>query len=57
MSEGDSTIRQIVFLKRGNTYVEGTGEVVDNNKGKVTFKDMKRLPYDGTVLTKVDCKL
>lgn len=58
MSEGISSVRQVAFLKKGNTYVEGYGDVVDDNKGKVTFKDTKQLKFDEkTVLSKVDCKL
>lgn len=58
MSEGVSSVRQVAFLKKGNTYVEGYGDVVDDNKGKVTFKDTKQLKFDGkTVLSKVDCKM
>jgi len=57
MSEGVSSVRQVAFLKKNNTYVEGFGEVVDDNKGKVTFKDTKQLKFEGkTVLAKVDCK-
>jgi hypothetical protein len=57
MSEGISSVRQVAFLKKGNTYVEGFGDVVDDNKGKVTFKDTKQLNFEGTVLSKVDCKM
>ena len=58
MSEGVSSVRQVAFLKKGNIYVEGYGDVVIDNKGKVTFKDTKQLKFDGkTVLSKVDCKL
>lgn len=58
MSEGVSSIRQVAFLKKGNTYVEGYGDVVDDNKGKVTFKDTKQLKFEGNiVLSKVDCKI
>ncbi|MFV5692615.1 hypothetical protein ACM55K_11375 [Flavobacterium sp. LT1R49] len=58
MSEGVATVRQVAFLKKGNTYVEGFGDVVDDNKGKVTFKDVKQLKFDGNiVLSKVDCKM
>lgn len=58
MSEGVSSVRQVAFLKKGNTYVEGYGDVVDDNKGKVTFKDKKQLKFDGNVvLSKVDCKM
>ena len=58
MSEGVSSIREVAFLKKGNTYVEGYGDVVDDNKGKVTFKDAKQLKFEGNiVLSKVDCKM
>ena len=58
MSEGVSSVRQVAFLKKGNIYVEGYGDVVIDNNGKVTFKDTKQLKFDGkTVLSKVDCKL
>ena len=58
MSEGVSSIREVAFLKKGNTYVEGYGDVVDDNKGKATFKDTKQLKFEGNiVLSKVDCKM
>lgn len=58
MSEGISSVRQLAFLKKGNDYIEGHGDIVDKNKGKGTLKDTKPLQFDGTVvLTKVDCKM
>lgn len=58
MSEGVSSVRQVAFLKKGDSYVEGFGDVVDDNKGKVTFKDKKQLKFDGNVvLSKVNCKM
>ena len=58
MSEGVSSVREVAFLKKGDSYIEGFGDVVDDNKGKVTFKDKKQLKFDGNVvLSKVDCKI
>jgi hypothetical protein len=58
MSEGTSSVREVAFLKKGDSYVEGFGDVVDDNKGKVTFKDKKQLKFDGNVvLSKIDCKM
>tara|TARA_R110000868_G_scaffold49204_4_gene158786 strand:- start:269 stop:736 length:468 start_codon:yes stop_codon:yes gene_type:complete len=58
MSEGIASVRQVVFLKKGNNYVEGYGAVIDDNKGKVIFKDVKQLNFDGSmILSKVDCKM
>ena len=58
MSEGTSSVREVAFLKKGDSYIEGFGDVVDDNKGKVIFKDKKQLKFDGNVvLSKVDCKM
>ncbi|WP_426064764.1 hypothetical protein [Flavobacterium sp. DSP2-3-1] len=58
MSEGISSVREVAFLKKDDSYVEGFGDVIDDNKGKVTFKDKKQLQFDGNVLlSKVDCKM
>lgn len=58
MSEGVFSVRQVAFLKKGDSYVEGYGDVVGDNKGKVTFKDTKQLKFEGNiVLSKVDCKM
>ena len=57
-SEGISSVREVAFLKKGNTYVEGFGDLVEDNKGKSIFKDKKQLKFDGNVfLPKVDCKI
>ena len=57
MSEGISSAREVAFLKKGDTFIEGYAEVVDNNEGKVIFKNRKTLRFDGNiVLKKVDCK-
>ena len=58
MSEGVSSVRQVVFLKKGDAYIEGYGDLVDDNKGKVTFKDVKQLKFDSNaVLSKVNCEM
>lgn len=55
-SEGTSSIRQVVFLQRDGTYIEGHGDVVEAN-GKTSFKDRKTLKFDSqNTLIKVDCK-
>ncbi len=56
-SEGKSSVREVVFLKNGKIFTEGYGDIVDDNKGKITFKDKKKLFFDSkTVLVKKDCK-
>ncbi|MES2575447.1 MAG: hypothetical protein V4572_10930 [Bacteroidota bacterium] len=54
-SEGVSSVREVAFLKKGNTYTEGFGDIVENN-GKVVFKNAKQLKFGKLVLSKVDCK-
>jgi hypothetical protein len=57
MSEGITSLRQVVFVKKENTYVEGFGEIVTDANGKVMYKDIKKLKFDNSiVLTKVDCE-
>ncbi|KUJ60093.1 hypothetical protein AR687_19530 [Flavobacteriaceae bacterium CRH] len=54
-SEGVSSVREVAFLQRENTFIEGYGDVVNAND-KVTFKDKSKLKFDSkTTLTKVDC--
>lgn len=56
MSEGVSSVREVAFLKRENTFIEGYGDVAEAN-GKVIFKDKKKLKFDQKmILTKVECK-
>lgn len=57
MSEGAATVREVAFLKKGKNYLEGYGEVVDDNHGNVSFKDTRTLKFDSThVLKKNNCQ-
>lgn len=54
-SEGMQSTRESAFLKKGNTLIEGFGEIVENGSNQ-TFKNKKALKFDGSVtLNKVDC--
>lgn len=56
MSEGVSSIREVAFLQKDATYIEGYGDVAEAN-GKVVFKDKKKLKFiPKMILTKVECK-
>jgi len=56
MSEGKSSVREVVFLKKGNIFIEGYGDVEEKD-GKTVFKDKKKLFFDSKiVLSKTDCK-
>ncbi|PBJ12335.1 hypothetical protein [Flavobacterium sp. ACN6] len=56
-SEGVSSIREVAFLQKDGTFIEGYGDVVTAND-KVSFKDKTKLKFDAkNTLTKVDCKV
>lgn len=56
-SEGVSSVREVAFLQRENTFIEGYGDIVSAND-KVTFKDKTKLKFDPkNTLIKVDCKV
>ncbi len=56
MSEGTQSTRQVIFLKRGNTLMEGYGDVEEKN-GKMIFKNTAQVNFgNGIVLQKVECK-
>ncbi len=55
-SEGTQSVRQVVFLKKGNQLLEGFGDVEEKN-GKTSFKDSKTLKFEQQmVFDKTDCK-
>ncbi len=56
-SEGVSSVREVVFLQKDGTFIEGYGDVVTSND-KVMFKDKSKLKFDQkNTLVKVDCKV
>ena len=55
MSEGVTSIREVIFLKKGNRLVEGFGDV-EEKSGKMVFKDTGTVKFDESMLLKeVDC--
>ena len=55
-SEGKTSEREVAFLRRGDTMVEGFGEIKQES-GKSTFKNRKRLNFESNlILTRSDCK-
>ncbi len=55
MSEGTNSVREVAFLKRGNEWIEGYGEV-DEETGKIVFKNKAALKFDNSIkLTKTSC--
>ena len=54
-SEGVTSIRQVVFLKKGNGYIEGFGPVEEEN-GNMKFQSIKKIQFDGKIiLSKIAC--
>lgn len=55
-SEGTSSVRETVFIKKGTTLIEGFGEITEKGNKQV-FKDKKALKFDeSVVLNKVECE-
>lgn len=55
-SEGMTSVRETVFVKSGNTLVQGFGDMEEKGNKQV-FKDPKKLKFDNSiVLMKSDCK-
>jgi hypothetical protein len=56
MSEGIESVREVIFLKTVNGWVEGYGEI-DDKAGKVFFKDKNKITFDNNaVLKEVPCQ-
>lgn len=54
-SEGKKSVRQVVFLKKGDQLIEGFGDVQETN-GKMVFKNMANVKFgEGMVFNKVEC--
>jgi hypothetical protein len=54
-SEGTESVRQVAFLQQGDGFVEGYGDMEDQN-GKMVFKNTGSLDFSsGTAFTKVPC--
>lgn len=51
ISEGIESIREVVFLKTVNGWVEGYGEI-DDKDGKVSFKNRNKITFDNNALLK-----
>ncbi len=56
LSEGTHSVRQVVFLKKDNTMIEGFGAIEDKGE-KMVFKNTGSLHFDEKMkLTEVPCK-
>ncbi len=56
LSEGTESTREVAFLKKGNDFAEGYGDVEENN-GKMIFKNTGALNFgNNMILKEVDCE-
>lgn len=54
-AEGKQSVREVVFLKKGDQLIEGFGEVEDKGD-KVRFKDLGQVQFNNTIIfEKVAC--
>jgi hypothetical protein len=57
MSEGVESVRQVVFKKEGNSYVEGYGDI-ENANGKTVYKSLDSLTFSHSIkLSVYDCEV
>ncbi|MCO4293907.1 hypothetical protein NF867_13665 [Solitalea sp. MAHUQ-68] len=55
-SEGVESVREVAFLKKGEDFVEGYGDLVEKD-GRMMFKEHKKLNFGGqTILRPIECK-
>lgn len=56
LSEGQKSVREVAFLKKDQTWIEGYGEVTTNGQ-KSTFTNKAALKFDNSILLKpVTCR-
>ncbi len=54
-SEGVKSVREVIFLKQGKSYIEGFGPVTEN-QGKVVFQNLKAIQFNDAIpLLEVPC--
>lgn len=54
MSEGKASLREVAFLKQGNSFTEGYGDM-KQVRGRMTFKNTNELSFTGNPLQMVNC--
>jgi len=54
MSEGMESEREVAFLRKGETFIEGYG-VEEDKDGRMVFKNINSLRFSGQPMQKVDC--
>ena len=55
ISEGMETEREVAFLRRGDSFLEGVGDS-EEREGRMVFKDARSLTFGGQPLQKTDCE-
>lgn len=55
MSEGQESVREVIFIKQDSLLIEGYGPLEEKN-GKTVFKNPQEVKFKGIVLAKAPCK-
>lgn len=56
-SEGINSVREVAFLKKGDIWIEGYGDV-EELSGKMVFKNRAKLKFETNIsLTKTECNI
>jgi hypothetical protein len=55
MSEGMESEREVAFLKSGEGFVEGYGDIEEQGS-RMVFKDIRTLKFDGQQMQRADCE-
>lgn len=54
-SEGTTSVREVAFLKKDSSFVEGYGDVEEKD-GKMVFKNRSTIQFTGKPLKVAECK-
>lgn len=54
IAEGSESEREVAFIRRGDTFVEGFGDSVEQD-GRMVFKDVSGLKFEGQPMQKISC--
>jgi hypothetical protein len=55
ISEGKESVREVAFIKKGDSFSEGYGDA-EEKAGGMIFKNTQTLKFTGKALEKMDCK-
>lgn len=54
IAEGTESEREVAFLKTGEAFIEGSGDIEERD-GRTVFKDVRTLKFEGQRMPKTNC--